>query len=556
MNDVPARPNPPPHPADIGASGSGPRRRRAHRIPVPLRHHWRPVALLAAFLVLVMGFFGSSRVVPFVTGDDLHQEPVVTEDVTGTVDLFDTTVEHDVQLTFRQEDYERLLQAWYDDGEKEYLEADAVIDGIRLDSVGVRLKGNSTLMSLRDPDAGSAAGGMAGGGRLPEGFQPPEGVAPPEGFEPPEGFGPPGADGGAGGGIGVTSLSAEEPEDLPWLVSFDEFVEGRQYQGRTEIAIRPSSSSSTVALNEAVALALVARTGQAGQAGAYAAVTVNGRPAATRLIVEHPDEPYAEREFGTPGVLYKSRAGSSFTDQGDDPTEYGDDFNQINRIGSQDLQPVINLIQWVQSASDEEFAAELDQHVDVDSFARYLATQNLILNSDDMDGPGKNYYLWYDLDTRTFQVVSWDLNLTFGGDATTGPRDDVGFGALFGGRGAGGAGAAPPDGAAPPAGFEPPGGDGAGAGGGPGMQGHLLEERFMATPRFTEAYDQAYRDLYQQMYGSGAALAALDDATAAALAVAQGDSHATITAESEALRTVLTERAAALAADPMLATAR
>ena len=43
---------------------AGPRRRWWHRIPVRARHHWRPVALFAAFLALPLGVFGSSRVVP------------------------------------------------------------------------------------------------------------------------------------------------------------------------------------------------------------------------------------------------------------------------------------------------------------------------------------------------------------------------------------------------------------------------------------------------------------------------------------------------------------
>ena len=32
--------------------------------------------------------------------------------------------------------------------------------------------------------------------------------------------------------------SAEEPETLPWLISFDEFVDGRRYQGHSEVAVR------------------------------------------------------------------------------------------------------------------------------------------------------------------------------------------------------------------------------------------------------------------------------------------------------------------------------
>ena len=32
-----------------------------------------------------------------------------------------------------------------------------------------------------------------------------------------------------------------------------------------------------------------------------------------------------------------------------------------------------------------------------------------------MDGPGDNYYLWYDTTEKQFTVLSWDLNLALSG---------------------------------------------------------------------------------------------------------------------------------------------
>lgn len=498
-----------------------------------LRHYWRPVALFAAFLAVAMGVFGTARVVPYITGDDLYEAPVVTEDIAGTASLFDTSTSHSVQLTFAQADYERILQDWYDDGEKEYLEADLVIDGTLVENVGVRLKGNSTLSALRDPDDPD------GGQRSPGGMQPPEG-------ELPEGAAPAGGEGQSGpqqmGGLSSVSLSEAEPENLPWLISFDEFAEGRRYQGHSEIAVRPASASSTFSANEALALSMVADTGQVSQEYTYSTFTVNDRPSTTRLLVEHPDESYAEDEFATDGVLYKSLAGSSFTDKGDDPTEYVNDFEQINRVGSQDLQPVIDLIQWVNSATDEEFVAELGEHLDVDSFARYLATQNLLLNFDDMSGPGRNYYLRYDLEAEKFEVITWDLNFSFGGSAEAGPHDSIGMG---------GAGGAPAEergatGEQPEAGAQPEGEGGQGP-----MTSHALKERFLATPAFKEAYEQAYRELYQQIYADGGANRVLDQ-LAATVPTSDTLDTATITADLDTLRQTVATRTDALAADPVI----
>jgi spore coat protein CotH len=140
------------------------------------------------------------------------------------------------------------------------------------------------------------------------------------------------AGGQMGGGFGRTSLKAEEPETLPWLIRFDEFVDGRRYQGHREIAVRVGGmGGGSAGLNEALSLSLLASAGEAVQQYSYAGFTVNDRPTTARLIVEHPDQ--------------------NFTDQGDDPTNYQDDFDQITMKGSQDLQPVIDLVQWSTTAA-------------------------------------------------------------------------------------------------------------------------------------------------------------------------------------------------------------
>ena len=63
-----------------------------------------------------------------------------------------------------------------------------------------------------------------------------------------------------------------------------------------------------------------AAAGQTAQRYAYSSFTVNDRPTTARLVVEHPDEGFADT-LGGSGVLYKSLATGQFTDQGDDPTE-------------------------------------------------------------------------------------------------------------------------------------------------------------------------------------------------------------------------------------------
>ncbi|MGW4920604.1 CotH kinase family protein, partial [Streptomyces albidoflavus] len=475
--------------------------------------------------------------------------------------------------------FDKMMKEFKEDGTKDWIKADLVIDGVYLNDVGIRLKGNSTLMSLRGNK------GMPGGGNMPPGAPQGEGAGrqaqdgrtggagggDAETGAPGGGAGPGGAGGRAGGPGGMVQydLSAEKPEELPWLVKIDEYVEGRAYQGEREISLRPGANGQ-VPLNEALSLSLTDTSGQKAERYAFTSVEVNDRPAATRLMVENPDTDYADgTDDDGNAVLYKARAGGDFSYQGDDPSEYESAFKQLNKKGSQDLEPVMKLIKWAENASDEEFARDLDQYVDVESLAAYVATQNLLLNFDDMAGPGKNYLLRYDLDTKKFTILGWDYNLTFSGDATAGPDDSTGMGGGMPGGGEGGDAQQPsgapegmpegmpeglPEGM--PEGFPegmpqggPGGGDGEGQEGGPGgrMADHPLKTRFLESDAFDEVYLAAYKKLYQQFYASGTAAKEVKAIAGQARAAGAGSKELD-TAVTQLTKTV-TDRAEALAKD-------
>jgi spore coat protein CotH len=372
---------------------------------------------------------------------------------------------------------------------------------------------------------------------------------------------PGGGQGNAGGGPGGMvqyDLSAKKPEELPWLIKIDEYIEGRAYQGEREISLRPGANEQ-VPLNEALSLSLTKTSGQPAEAYSFTSVQVNNRPAVTRLMVDNPDTEYADAVGDGNGVLYKARAGGSFEYRGDDPSDYETSFRQLNKVGSQDLEPLMKLIKWADKASDKEFEEELHRYVDVDSLAMYIATQNLLLNFDDISGPGKNYMLYYDLDTKKFSVLGWDYNLTFSGDTAAGPDDQVGMGGMGGGRVQGGEGrngdgatGQPQDGVPDgmPEGMPeemelPEGMPGGGAGGGGSMGGNALKDRFLESDAFDGVYKAAYKRVYTKTFASGTAVEALD--TIAGQAREAAGSSGELDAAVAKLRSTVTERTAALA---------
>ncbi len=211
----------------------------------------------------------------------------------------------------------------------------------------------------------------------------------------------------------MSNASFDNPSTLPLAVSFDKYEDDVAYQGREELAIRPARTGGTN-LNEAIALQLIADSGQVSQDFTWVRFRVNDYPTTTRLVIENPDKRYAEAIGMGSSVLYKSRSENRFRYRGEEDSNYERDFDQINAKNTHGMTPVIELLKWLDAVSIEDFDRELADWVDVESFAYYVATQDLLQNFDDMSGPGKNFLLWYDLTDEKFTVTSWDMNLSLG----------------------------------------------------------------------------------------------------------------------------------------------
>ena len=241
-------------------------------------------------------------------------------------ELFDTSTVHDIEIELDRAEYDAMIDAYRENGDKEWIEADVTIDGTRIERAGLRLKGNSSLFGL---------GGQAQVG--------------------------PGGGGGPLGGVG--GASADEPERLPWLVRLDEFVEDQDLDGLTELVIR--SNSSETALNEAVALDLLGQAGLATQRSTHVRLSVNDSDEVLRLVIENPNDEWDARAFENPGILYKAESGGDYRYRGDDAEAYDEVFDQETRTDEPDLEPLTDFLAFINDSSDRQFRRELDDHLDL-----------------------------------------------------------------------------------------------------------------------------------------------------------------------------------------------
>ena len=433
------------------------------------------LAALATLAVLTLGGCASSSGESAVATTGVTSAAQTVADGTG---VWDATTVHDLSIEVDESAVAAMITTYLETDEKEWIEATVTIDGEVYDNVGLRLKGNSSLRGV-SADADAA--------------------------------------------------------DLPWLIRLDKFVDGQQLDGSSEFIVR--SNNSETALNEAVALDLLADAGLASEHAIATSLTVNGGDARLRLVVQNLDEAWEEENFATDGILYKAEAGGDWTYRGDDPDSYIDVFDQ--ETGDDDLTPLIDFLDFLNNSSDEDFAAGLPERLDVQAFARYLAFEEIVDNFDDIDGPGNNSYLRYDAESGGFTVVAWDHNLAFGG--SPGGGDAAGGGGAPGD--AGGVGGERPEGAPPADGERASRGPGGGAddGGGDGRGGsNILVERFTAVTEWADLVEQAKADLTEELVDSGYAEEVLDQWTAV-LTEQAGDlvSADTVQQEADAIRAEL-----------------
>lgn len=153
-------------------------------------------------------------------------------------------------------------------------------------------------------------------------------------------------------------------------------------------------------------------------------------------MVERPDTKYLANRFGREndqGNLYKADAW--FEEGAADLAYYGENiadypmprgelayalmYKDPTEADYSDIIHLCYVIDGVEYASPEEFAAALEQVFNVDGYLRYLAVIFLTLNFDQYPDTGNNYYLYHDPGSDKFEWVAWDMGNSwgmFGGD--------------------------------------------------------------------------------------------------------------------------------------------
>ncbi|MDP2311959.1 MAG: CotH kinase family protein [Pseudomonadota bacterium] len=216
---------------------------------------------------------------------------------------------------------------------------------------------------------------------------------------------------------GHNAYEESKLERRGFKLSFDAFSPNRSFHGVDKINLLGTEGDYTL-LRERLALGLMNDAGVESPRVTHARLYVDGKFMGLFPNSEEPDdEAFLDAHFGEhDGSYYKikgycgGRAALQYMT--DNPLDYVPTY--APKVDTDEADVVADLMPMLSCASvdtDEELAACLPDHIDVDAWLREIAVDMVLPDVDGMASAGQNFLLYRPPEGR-FVVVPWDKDLS------------------------------------------------------------------------------------------------------------------------------------------------
>ncbi|WP_255807671.1 CotH kinase family protein [Cohnella mopanensis] len=230
------------------------------------------------------------------------------------------------------------------------------------------------------------------------------------------------------GNLSLRSVVSSDSDRYSFKLSFDEYISSQTMMGISKINLNNNYSDATY-MREFLTYELAKTMGLPTPEYSYVNVYVNGKLWGFYLAIEQIGDAYLERHFGNSyGALYKAEfgmgGGGPNFGGGAAGTTGGNNSNGGDLLWQDDnIESYGALTQKSKSSNDDILVDMLDELnngsyyekvLDVEESLKYIALNAVTVNMDSYLGSNKqNYYLYED--EGVFSVLPWDYNMSFGG---------------------------------------------------------------------------------------------------------------------------------------------
>ena len=284
-----------------------------------------------------------------------------------------------IDLAFPQANFWDQLQENYEADDNEYIAAHLTLSDVSgthvIDSVGVRLKGNSSYMHPGNKKS--------------------------------------------------------------FKIDLNEFISGQNYDGLKKINFSNGFKDPSC-MREKLFFDVCRQANVPAPRTSFAEVSFNGEPWGFYTVVEQIDDQFLDWNIledggnlfkagdnfggggpggggpggGGPGGNNTTAADLVF--YGEEQTAYEERYELKSNEDENDWSDLISFLDFVNNTDDDAFAAGIDFRMEVDAFLRSAALNMLFSNLDTYTGSARNYYLYHNMDTNLWEWIKWDGNEAFG----------------------------------------------------------------------------------------------------------------------------------------------
>lgn len=219
-------------------------------------------------------------------------------------------------------------------------------------------------------------------------------------------------------GNGTYAMS-QQGRKRPMKIDFNRFDEDQKYHGLQQLNLHNDIMDPSH-LRQVLSYPVFQDAEIPAPRTAYAEITLtidgecDREPLGLYTIVEEVDKAFLKRHYGSSkGMLLKPEGTQGLEYKGEDWKDYAW-YEPKTDVSEGDQAALIALTRLIHKADDEQFRREIDSLLDTDQFARFLAANTLLSNMDSFLTQVHNYYLYLPPDTKKFEFLPWDMDLSMG----------------------------------------------------------------------------------------------------------------------------------------------
>ena len=221
-------------------------------------------------------------------------------------------------------------------------------------------------------------------------------------------------------GIRSRGLGSRSPIKPGLRVDFDKYASGQRFVNLKSLVLDNLTQDPSM-LKEVLSMRLFSRLGLPAPREAFVRLYVNNTLVGLYAVVESIDKRFLERVFSQDnGNLFEYDYTYDFNFEylGDDLDRYKEIFDPKTNESHSTFElfdPIHRMVRTANEASDAAFEGAMSEFLDLNGFARHVATENFVGENDGWLGYAgmNNFYLYQFGDRPQFQVITWDKDNTF-----------------------------------------------------------------------------------------------------------------------------------------------